>query len=412
MFTSRPSDPTVALLWGDRWWIDGHPEPIVFGEPGHAFKVLLAHFAEHGKPAKLRLIYQPPSLVSVPVQCPNGSRATLQAALQAEYPSIAQAECAWSYEPIIGRRNETLLHYEPEPGLLPLVEALREQAVAVEGAWPFATALNLVPEDWPDTGALTVVAVADNQSAVFRHTSEGRREFQSATGVAAAELVATTVQQAFEREDAALYMVSFDEAGTRLTTQVAGAEPFGRADLTCRDVIRAALALSLTQPNQLLPAPMRLTGNRLVTGLTTVVLLAAGVLGAQFVRDTLAQRDHAEQQTTRIEQLRAEVASLRKNEIEIRQLQTQLAAFTSHGRIGEKFLQSLVRRLPAQVVLTRVQANDNGFTLTGGISGPGLVEPDWRAWCETLQRGKPPRQFAEPAGTPPDSDFVMKGIWQ
>jgi hypothetical protein len=87
---------------------------------------------------------------------------------------------------------------------------------------PLATALDLVPEDWPDTGALTVIAVAAGLAVVFRHAPSGEREIRSAEGETAALLVASALQHAVERQDAALYVVSLDETVAGLAAQVGG----------------------------------------------------------------------------------------------------------------------------------------------------------------------------------------------
>lgn len=409
-FTSRPSDATVALLWGNRWWISGCPEPLVFGSTDRAADTLIGHFEEHGRPARLRLLFQSSSFASVAVECPNGNRTTLQAALQHEYPALADQMHAWSFEPIFGGR--TLLHFEREPVLLGLVEALRQHGLALEGAWPLATVLNLLPDDWPETGALTSIAVADGLSTIFKHTPAGVREVETASGDQAAELVATTVQRIHEREDAALYLASFDQAGARLSDQMAQLDCPGRLDLEWSDVARAAQTLSLKHPNQLLPIESRLSAMRIVTGATVVVFVGALVLGALLAQETIAQRNLALNEGAVVHRLRTEVVSLRKNETEIHQLQAQLGA-TKHGRVAcAALMRAITRNLPEQVVLTAIHADRDGFRLSGGVSGAGLTVKSWDSWVDQLRAPALAWELASSAATTPTADFTLKGVWR
>ncbi len=122
-----PTSERTALLWGRRWWLAGRDEPLEFQSFAHAAEILAAQV---GSPARLRLVYQPEFLVSVPAACPRGNRAALQAALGFEHPAIAEPAQAWSHEPIFATADghATFLHYEREPGLFELVERLATRA--------------------------------------------------------------------------------------------------------------------------------------------------------------------------------------------------------------------------------------------------------------------------------------------
>ena len=101
MFISRPSEPRTVLLWGDRWWFAGTGSSAKFSDLTDAAEVLAAYFAGAAKPVRLRLIYQPDSLETVAVACPDGGRATLAAALGGEFPALANPDCAWGHEPVL-----------------------------------------------------------------------------------------------------------------------------------------------------------------------------------------------------------------------------------------------------------------------------------------------------------------------
>ena len=253
MFTLRrfESRPAVALLLGDRWWLEGRAEPVQIAEIARAAETLLASYGD-ARPARLRLLYQPASLVSIASACPMAGRTAIRDALQEEHPALGREECAWGHEPIaVGpHTGATLLHYETEPGLHPLVAALDAAGIAVEGAWPLASALNLVPVDWPETGALTVVAVAEGQTFVYRHTPGGLREAQSVRGDGAATLASQTARAASERADTALHIVALDASGEHLAaalTSIDGGKVAG-----WHRVVEAARTLAPHHPNQLL----------------------------------------------------------------------------------------------------------------------------------------------------------------
>lgn len=409
-FTSRPSDPAVALLWGDRWWISGRSEPVVFGPITRAADALRAAFAEGGRPASLRILYQPAFLTSVPVNCPNSSKSTVRAALQDEHPSLANVACAWGHEPIFG--GSTLLHCETEPELFPLVRSLEDFGVTVEGAWPLATVLNLLPEEWPETGALTVAIAAANRAMVFQHRPDGTREVHSATGEESGALLAMTVQHAFERDDATLYVVALDETAQRLSAQVAKLERPGRTDLGWDEVVRAAGTLSLRQPNQLLPVLARIGANRVVTGVAVAALFTSGVLGVQIARGQIAERQTAARRIEDTKALRAEVAQLRQRESEVNELQAEASALTPSRAAGAALLRAISRNLPPQIVLTNLRADREGFVIAGGVSGPGLNEKDWKAWIDSLQPADGAWQLGGLATGMPTADFTLKGVWR
>ena len=181
---THPATRRTALLWGDRWWIEGRPEPVPFGDLHLAAEVLLAQFAADEKPAQLRLIFQPASLAAVSIACPKTNRETLRLALSEQFPALADTHLAWSHEPVLGVNAPfaTVLYHEVQSGLFALAGELHAGGIEVESAWPLAAALNFVPEDWPESGAMIIVAAAENQTLIYRHTADGRREVEAATG--------------------------------------------------------------------------------------------------------------------------------------------------------------------------------------------------------------------------------------
>ena len=170
IFISRPSEPRTALLWGDRWWFAGTGASCEFSQLADAAEVLAEHFANEPKPVRLRLIFQPDALETVAVACPQGNRATLAAALAAEFPALANPAHAWSHEPVLpgGGEFSTLLHFETIPALRELATQLAIRGLAVDSAWPLATFLSALPDEWTESGAITVVALHAARALAYR----------------------------------------------------------------------------------------------------------------------------------------------------------------------------------------------------------------------------------------------------
>ena len=410
MCTSPHSETMTILLWGDRWWISGQDEPVRFGELSSAASVLLEHIGPTESCRRVRLIYQPTLLMNFAVRCPRGSRSTVKAALQEEYPQIADPNCAWGFEPVFDCR--TLLHFEGEPFLFALIAELNSGGIEIEGVWPLATVLNLVPEDWPDNGALTAIAVADGLAMVFRHTPVGEREIRSAEGEPSALLVASTLRHAVEREDAALYVVALDGKGSGLAAQVGRLEKPGRTDLTWEALCRAAATLSLTQPNQLLPRAGRIGAGTVVVGVAAVAMVSAVVVGIRVANEIREERQASLQSQGEFTRLLAEVDHLHHNETEARSLQAEIELNRGEHPRHSVLLQSLAQRLPPQVVLTSIITDEAGFEVAGGVSATGLGSEDWRAWLQHLDAPGSPWRLAATTVPPPAADFTLKGAWR
>lgn len=401
---------TTVLLWGDRWWIEGRIMPAIFGELPRAASTLLAEFGD-SRPSRVRLIYQPSSLVATSVACPNGSRAILRAALGDEFPALTNDALAWGFEPIVGGQDRfaTVLYRETAPGLYPLVEALRTAGIEVEGVWPLSTLLNQAPEDWPDSGALTVLAVAAGQALVYRHTPEGLREVHSSAGPEAEAFVGATISTALARGTVALYVAALDEAGQQLAARFAPSDAALRFVPWSR-LVRAARSLSVRQPTQLLPPPALLHPNRLIAAAAVAALLATLALGALTAREALQRRMASTEHEQEGRRLRAAITRLQTNEREIARLRTEIASLTPARMACAELLRALARTRPPQVVLTRLHADQSEFSISGGIAGPGLTEPAWREWVTTsLATSSASKLAAVPRV--PSADFSLKGRW-
>lgn len=401
---------TTVLLWGDRWWIEGRDRPVVFGELARAADTLLAEFGE-ARPPRVRLIYQPPTLVATSVACPNGNRAILRAALGGEFPTLTNDALAWGFEPIFGghARFSTVLYRETEPGLYALVAALRASGIEIEGVWPLPTLLNHVPEDWPDSGALTVLAIAAGQALVYRHSPEGHRDVQCATGRDVEALVRATIAATPADGRAASYVAALDDAGQELVARFTPDDGASRLVPWAR-LVTVARALSGRQPTQLLPPPAWHHPHRVIAVATAAALLAALTLGGLTAREAWHRRLASDENAAEVRKLHRTVEHLRANEREIARLRTELATLAPARTACAEVLRALARHRPPQVAVTRLHADHAGFTIAGGVASPGLTDAAWRNWLHASLAAHPQWKLA---ATPPmpSADFTVKGTW-
>lgn len=386
MFTSPRFKRLTALLWGDRWWIEGRTEPVPFGDLHRAAGVLLAQFEGDEKPAQLRLIFQPASLAAVSVACPKTNRETLRQALSEQFPTLDDARLAWGHEPIFGVNAPfaTVLYHETQAGLfLPLVADLYAGGIAVESAWPLATALNFVPEDWPDSGAMIVVAAAENQTLVYRHTADGRREVETASGADASACALRGLRAALARTDTAVYLVGCEMAGERLAAQLPTPD-VPRVRLVPWSRLAGAIApLAVTHPAQLLPTESRWSARRALRVAAGLAATAAIGLLADTARVGWEQQAALAADLRTASTLRGELAARRDDARELAALRTAVEAGEPASAVFAPWLRAMAAKLPREVALTRVTATRTSVAVSGGLTGT-LTEGAWRDWTAAV----------------------------
>lgn len=395
-----PTSERTALLWGHRWWLAGLVEPLEFQNLSHAAEVLAAHLASEPHPVRLRLIYQPESLVTVSVACPNGPRAALQKALAFEHPAIAQSGHAWSHEPILslGDGFETYLHYEQEPGLFRLVERLAQHGINVTTAWPLATFLHALPAEWSDSGAVLVVAANAATAIAYHHPAHGSRTLKNWQGdTAAAEAEAWLQQEMADtpRDSAMMLITAEPEASVENVKY-----------LPLTDALAIPVVLPRAHPAQLLPATPFLTPQRAAIAASILLLLTGGWTGVAYARELMAwqegQRTAAHEKTA----LRTEIEHYRINAAEIVALRAKLAGPGSSPPVGE-LLDAVCNALPSQLALDQIRVAQGRFTLTGYVA-PGATAA-WEQWRNRLG-GK--RWTLAATAAPQDTGaFTVNGVF-
>ncbi len=386
-------------MWGRQWWLAGRTEPLDFQHLAHAAEVLAAHLAGEAQPIRLRLLYQPESLVSVAVACPRGNRSALQNALGFEYPAVANPAHAWSHEPILGLPPgfATILHYEQEPGLFPLIKRLAQHGVTVTTAWPLTTFLHALPAEWSESGAVTVVATSTSHAIAYHHPANGSRALLQWHGDTAAAEATTWLQKEKAK--------SSDDPALMITTSEP-AEPIPGVEwLPLTEALAAPVVLPRNHPAQFLPAVPFITPQRAMIAASLLLLLAGGWTGTAYAREFRAWSAQQPANASEKSSLQSQIAHYRINATEIVALRAILAGPGSGPPVGE-LLDTVCATLAPQLALDRMHVTQGRFTLSGHLA-PGATAA-WEQWRNRLGSQ---RWTLEPA-TPRDTGaFTLNGVF-
>ena len=386
----------TVLLWGDAWWLDDSPAPLPFAGLDEAAEVLGAALGP--KRRRLRIIYQPDSLATAATPCPKGSRATLVAALSAAFPALGSPGQAWSHEPILARGDSfsTLLHFEREPGLVTLLAGLTEQGFAVESVWPLATYLSALPDEWSDTGATTVLAVAPGRVCGYRHAADGERSAPAWQGdEALADFGAWLRELLAKSPEEPVLLVGEPETAGALEALV-NCEGWPNVQwLSLREALGRKVTLPRSHPAQFLAPAPAVTAQRTVIAASLVFFALAGWSGATYARDVLAWRTTSADREVRKQALRGEVAHLRDNAAEISRMREILARAAVRPPVAA-LLQKLAATVPKEAACDSLAVTAAGFALNGHFapSAPAGAGEAWRArladpgWAVEFKSGR------------------------
>jgi hypothetical protein len=383
MFTLRPSEPRTVLLWGDRWHFPDREASEPFTHVMHAAELLAAHFAEEPKPLRLRLVFQPESLDSVPVACPHGDRRVLAFALAADHPALAQPDHAWGHEPVLPAAEgfSTILHYEVQPALIALATQLARLGLAVDSAWPLATFLHALPEDWSDSGGTTVVAVSAKSGVAYHHPTEGVRSVLTwrgeSTPAEAGRWLAGILDD--RPEEVVLLVCDEEESASALGSCLGEQERPNLEIIRMREALGRRVVLPRYHPAQLLPREPIVTAQRVAIAASIALLFAAGWAGYAFGQDWLAAQKETESQRLRLAELQAEVSHLRANAAEIAASRS-LVEGGAGGPPCADFMRALSRQTPPGMVLSMVRIDGRDIRAEGWISpsAPADLLDSWR----------------------------------
>lgn len=357
--------------------------PLPFTGAAEAARVLADHYASEPKPLRLRLVYQPDTLRTVRTACPHGTRSVIAAALAPEFPTLARSECAWGHDPVLANAegHTTLLHFESEPGLFALATELAHLGLAVVSAWPLATFLQALPDEWTATGAMTVLALAPHRAVAHRHPANGVPDVHGWSGESSIAEVSHWLSAILANNPAEPVMaicVDHDTAAY-LETFLAEADHPGLESLQFGAVLNHPVTLPRYHPAQLLPPPPLVTVNRMAIAAGFALLLSAAAVGALGLRTRAVA--HRDQQATEseIRALTSEVAHLRENATAISALRSLIAAGTGAPPHGE-LLERIGRTVPPGIVLDQLRFDGRHITARGWLTpaAPDAVVGAWR----------------------------------
>ena len=371
------------LLWGNRWYFPDHPASEPFRHVVEAADLLAAKYAEEPKPMRLRLVYQPDALESVAVACPQGDRRVLTMALAAEYPALAAPDHAWGHEPILPLLESyaTVLHFETEPALITLAGQLARLGLAVDSAWPLSTFLHALPEEWTESGAVTIVAARAEAAVAYHHPKDGPR---SVLGWHGAGSISDAGQwlagvRADAPSESVLLVCPDDETATALSAHLGSGDHPGLEIIHVAEVLGRRVVLPRYHPAQLLPRQPVITAQSWAMAASIALLLAAGWAGFEFGRDWIAAKAETERQEARLTALRGDVARLRRNAAEITGLRSLVEGRTGKPPCGA-LLRVLSTRPPPEIILSSLQIEGTGFQMEGWVapSAPDGLLDQWR----------------------------------
>lgn len=398
----------TVLLWGRAWWIAGRTEPTPFADMAKAAAALAAAWPDEAK--VFRLIYEPEGFATIPTACPLANRATLAFALSDQHPELAVPGIAWSHEPILGAGEAygTLLHLEAQPALHDLVHRLADAGFTVTGAWPLPTWLNGVPSEVSKSGAVLVAAFQRERACLYRHSGDGVRTIERWLGPEALPQLGGYLRQVFAKNAAEpVWLVPREPA---LVAELDALVPL--ADKPAVEVVGLPEALGREtvipsrHPAQLLPPAPMFTVGRAVVAASVLFLLAALGFGGNYARNYIAWQRDAAARTVQKSVLRAEIAHLRANAMEIAALQARVAG-TPAPASAVAVLAHLGASLPPDLAWEAVEITARGFTVAGWLSpGTASFEP----WLGRLRAAKPGWPIAaEPPGR--DGAFRVRGAF-
>lgn len=404
LFSSLKSEATTVLLWGDRWWLPRHQLPVPFGDLGQAAALLAA--AWPGNARRLRLLFQPDDLVTLPVACPQADRGTLGLVFAEEHPALGHPGLAWSYEPVLpsGEGFNTLLHHEARPALYGLVHQLQEQGFTVDSVWPLSSWLNVLPPDLSDTGAMTLVALSAERFHLYRHSPEGVRSVQGAHGEEALDRAAEALRGVFDKhpDEFVLYVTTDDGLLDALNQRikVGGNRVIGHFAMW--EALAKPAVLNARHPAQLLPPGAALWPARLVRAASVVAFFAGLALAGEST--------HRQWRADQEREVLATVLPALTREVEARrQAVATLAAEQAGAAQPAAWCAALLRAIglvPTPVTLTSLRATPQEFVLAGGVLAPGgLTEPAWREWTSRFGTD----HWQVEAVKPPAGAFTLKG---
>lgn len=397
----------VALLSSDEL----REHTLLAGEtPAAALLSLLGQMQQ--KPTALRLIYQPQDLQSMPVDCPKGSRKSIQQALAPDHPALTTDLVVWACQPLIAtaRGASTVLSLERTPNLRRFAEALAKARIRLDGAFPIAAVLERLPAFAGDGPAIGILHSASLGLLYTRDASGVRNVAPISDGAdteaRALELFSTHIHTFHVPPQVSIAHTTatpwpFEAPGVTVTT----------ADLSV--FLQEAEKLSLSSLSNFLP-PSRLPSPSSVAILAaSLAILASAMVVIRHEARLADERAQALLKADRRASLDQELNGRRSNQSAIARATALAADIGASPAALAPLLGFLEAELPRELTLTDLRYERGVFTIEGSVhSGDGAAEGPFFAFYDSLSAPSRPWRISTKRPTAASASFNLSGSFQ
>lgn len=416
-------DSGVVVMWfGRELFIlaGGALQAVELPEKGDEVAALVRAIESiEPRPKRVRLIYQPPDLDGHAVECPKGSREIVRSALADDHPELRNPATVWAMSRLHATDlgYATLLWVDPKARIARLRSTLATRRIALVGAWPLVSVIELTPPaDRADQPVLAVV-LSDTAGLVYAAMPGGARTIVCASGAACRGQLGGLIRNALSHFDAAepppvLVVDASVEPWDLGVSPLAQVETSG---ISVEQLLTSAMRLGPSDLSNLAPRVSRMTADGalwLVTALCCgLALFNAGSYAAEFRR---VQND-ASIRGRLARELQADNARLAENQKTISELAALRAEMKADGAHRLRLLTAIMQHKPVEVTVHAITIREQSFELAGTAhEGVGRSRGPFYQLVDGLSAGSNPWRLS-PESRPSAlsaNAFVITGVFQ
>ena len=384
--------PVPVLWWNRTVVVANGPEPATTILPPTGDDVLgFCTFLAAQKPGAIRLIYGSSTLEHSSTTCPKGNRATIQKALSARYPSLANPLTAWAAHKV--RTNAaattTLLYVEQDARLARLRAALDERGITLEAVFPLLVLAEATPPLNQQGEPALALLHTDEAAAVYWISPEGDRHASFFDGPTARERVLQeliTGFAAFAGQSPPVFAVI--DAGV-MPLDLSGLPQPPARTIPVAEFLSHAGALSPREVYNFIPPERRFTLDRLCHLVAFVCFLTALVLTGRYVAEVRAAQANLALQHAQEDMLAQQNARLRANQTHLEQVNAVLNEVAIARPVKLRFLETLNRARPAQISIRSVALNEATWSVTGyAHEGVNVEKGPYQAFLASFEKSE------------------------
>lgn len=365
------------------------------------------------KPTALRLVYQPQDLSIQAVDCPNGSRKSIQQALAQDHPDLTSDLKVWACQPLVATPMgaSTVLSHERTPHLKRLVEALAKQRIRLEGAFPIIAVLERLPAFAMGDGPAIAVLHTATLCLLYTRDSQGARN-------------AATIAEAADTEARAIELYGTHLSTFHVAPSVAVVHStsapwnFEAPNVTVAPVdlsrfLQEAENIPLGSLSNFLPPSHLPSPSTLATIAAAIVILISGVTIFRHEVRLADERAQALLKADRRSTLELEFSTRRTNQANIAR-STAFAADIGSSPAGlTSLLAFLDAELPRELTLSDLRFERGVFTIEGAVhAGEGTAEGPFFAFFDSLSAPSRPWQITTKKPSTAALTFSLSGSFR